>query len=147
MKTKDFVHPSDCHKAGAIDLAVHELPHASSTIEWWYMNCHVTTKEGRQLSVFASFFRRLLEYDEKNKRFNYGHSITWAIFDDKGNERKEKYFPVSLVDKVAPKMGLDKIKKGEIVNDNSLRKAVSEMLEKGNVPYPHSRIKKEVLDG
>jgi len=143
-KTKDFVHPSDWPKAGAIDLAVHDLPHQSSTIEWWYMNCHVTTKEGRQLSVFASFFRRLLEYDEKKKRFNYGHSITWAIFDDKGNERKEKYFPVSLVDKVAPKIGLDKIKKGEIVNDHRLRKAVIEMLEKGNVPYPDRLIQEDV---
>lgn len=108
------------------------------------MNAHVTSREGRQFSVFASFFRRLLEYDEKNKRFNYGHSITWAIYDDKGNERKEKYFPVSLVDKVTPKIGLDKIEKGEIVKDHRLRKAVLELLRKGNVPYPDRLIKEEV---
>ena len=146
-KTKNFAWPDDWPDEGLIDLDVHDLPHASSTIEWWYMNGHVTSKEGRQFSFFASFFRRLLEYDEKNKKFNYGHSITWSIYDEKGNERREKYFPVSLVDKVAPKIGLDKIKKGEIVNDHRLRKAVIEMLEKGNVPYPDRLIQEDVVVG
>ncbi len=143
-KAGKFKHPADWPKPGPIDLAVHDLPHESSTIEWWYMNAHVTAKDGRQFSLFASFFRRLLEYDEKNKKFKYGHSITWAIFDEKGNERKEKYFPVSLVDKVTPKIGLDKVEKGEVVNDHRLRKAVIELLRKGQVPYPDQLIKEDV---
>lgn len=143
-RPQKFTPPEDWPQAGPIDLSIHDLPHASSTIEWWYLNAHLVSKEGRQFSVFASFFRRLLEYDEKNKRFNYGHSITWAIYDEKGNERKEKYFPVSLVDKVTPKIGLEKVEKGEIVKDHRLRKAVIELLRKGQVPYPDRLIKEDV---
>ena len=29
---------ADWPKAGPIDLALHDLPHASSTTEWWYFN-------------------------------------------------------------------------------------------------------------
>ena len=144
LNKKRVSFPSDWPKNGPIDLSVHDLPHQSSTIEWWYMNSHVTSKDGRQFSLFASFFRRLLEYNEKNKKFKYGHSITWAIYDDKGNERKEKYFPVSLVDKITPKIGLEKIEKGEIVKDHRLRKAVLELLRKGQVPYPDRLIKEDV---
>jgi len=143
-KVKDFPWPEDWPAEGAINLRVHDLPHKTSTIEWWYLNCHLATDEGRQFSVFASFFRRLLEYDEKNKRFNYGHSITWAVYDEKGDERREKYLPVSLVDKVTPKIGLEKIEKGEIVKDHRLRKAVIELLRKGQVPYPDRLIQEEV---
>ncbi|GIV34823.1 MAG: hypothetical protein KatS3mg031_2358 [Chitinophagales bacterium] len=143
-RTGRFKHPTDWPPPGPIDLTVHDLPHASSTIEWWYINAHVSTPSGRQFSFFASFFRRLIEYDEKNKRFNYGHSITWAIYDEKGDERREKYFPVSLVDKVTPKIGLEKVEKGEIVKDHRLRRAVIEMLKKGQVPYPDRLIKEDV---
>ena len=47
---------SDWPGAGAVDLATHDLPHASSTLEWWYVNAHVETESGRDLSMFASFF-------------------------------------------------------------------------------------------
>ena len=139
-KTSAPVYPKDWPKDGPIDLTIHDLPHASSTIEWWYMNSHIIAEDGREFSLFASFFRRLLEYDEKQKKFNYGHSITWAIYDAKG----EKYYPVSLVDKVTPKIGLEKIEKGEIIRDHRLRKAVKELLQKGNVPYPDQLIREDV---
>ena len=49
--------PADWPGAGLINLAVHDLPHRSSTTEWWYQNCHFETVDGRQLSLFAAFFR------------------------------------------------------------------------------------------
>ena len=32
-------------------------PHDDVTIEWWYLNAHVTTAQGRHLAVIGSFFR------------------------------------------------------------------------------------------
>ena len=42
---------------GPIDLATQDLPHDSSNTEWWYLNSHVSTPEGKELSIFAAFFR------------------------------------------------------------------------------------------
>src|SRR5688572_14377941 len=50
-------HPPDWPTDGPIDLARHDLPHASSTTEWWYVNSHLTAADGRPLSLFAAFFR------------------------------------------------------------------------------------------
>jgi hypothetical protein len=96
------------------------------------MNSHLKTVDGREFTVFASFFRMMLDYNEKEKKFNYGHSITWAIYDDK----EKIYSPVSLIDKRAPEIGLKNLKAGKIVKDNLLRKAGIELLEKGVVPLP-----------
>ncbi|MCB0502699.1 MAG: hypothetical protein KDD32_08440, partial [Bacteroidetes bacterium] len=124
--------PLDWPESGPIDLTVHDLPHLTSTIEWWYQNAHLATKCGRNFSLFASFFRKLIKYDELTGEGEYGHSISWAIVD----VEKEKYYNVSYIDKRAPEIGLEKLRKGELVEDSRLRKAAIEMLEKGNVPYP-----------
>src|SRR6478609_8118648 len=50
--------PADWPGAGPIDLGVHDLPHGSSTLEWWYANGHLKTADGRNLSFFAAFFRQ-----------------------------------------------------------------------------------------
>ena len=124
--------PVDWPEAGPIDLTVHDLPHLTSTIEWWYQNAHLETTCGRNFSLFASFFRKLIKYDEATGEGEYGHSISWAIVDIE----KEKYYNVSYIDRRAPEIGLEKLRKGELVEDSRLRKAAIEMLEKGNVPYP-----------
>ena len=49
--------PADWPRGHEIDLSVHDMPHASSTLEWWYVNAHLQTVGGRQVSLFASFFR------------------------------------------------------------------------------------------
>ena len=46
---------ADWPQEGPIDLAVHDLPHRSSATEWWYVNTHVTTADGQDLSLFAAF--------------------------------------------------------------------------------------------
>ena len=32
---------------GVTDLATQDLPHDSASMEWWYVNTHVTTVAGR----------------------------------------------------------------------------------------------------
>jgi len=105
-----------------------------------YINSHLTGKDGKDYSVFASFFRKLLEYDKVKEELIYAYSITWAIIDN----TDKKYYANSVVDKKAPEIGLERIQKGEIVSDNRIRKAAIEMLEKGVVPYPDRLFEGEV---
>ncbi|WP_236980571.1 polyprenyl synthetase family protein [Membranihabitans maritimus] len=136
MTTKTF--PLDWPKSGLIDLEVHDLPHQSSTTEWWYINAHIEAEDGNKYSVFASFFRKLLEYDPETKSVKYGHSITWALID---NENK-KYYSNSLLDKDSPKIGLKQLKGGRLIKNKEVREAAIEMLEKGSIPYPDRVFKK-----
>src|SRR4051812_19159946 len=102
--------PTDWPSPGpaAIDLGVHDRPHASAATEWWYVNTHVTTVDGRDLSLFAAFFRILDGRDEKTQALRYAHSLTWALSDAAGRV----YHAESRVDKSAPAIGLDRIKNG-----------------------------------
>ena len=128
-----FVRPKDWPAAtGEIDLAIHDLPHMSSTTEWWYINGHLKGTDDKEYSIFASFFRKLLGYNKEKEELEYAHSITWAIID----VDKEKYYQNSIVDKRTPELGLKRLKRGEVVKDERIRKAAIEMLEKGTVPYP-----------
>ena len=132
--------PSDWPKEGPIDLKVHDLPHISSTTEWWYMHSHI--KAGaRNFSVFASFFKSAFGYNKKTKKAEYGYSVIWAISD----LDKKKYHTVSLVDRRAPQIGIERIKKGELVKDPHLKRAALEMLEKGVVPYPDELLTRDVV--
>ncbi|MDC3209825.1 carotenoid 1,2-hydratase, partial [Chitinophagales bacterium] len=136
----DFKRPSDWPKGDVIDLDIHDLPHDSSTTEWWYINSHITSNTGKKYSVFASFFRRLLKFNEETQKLEYAHSITWAIID----VENQKYYNNSLIDQRTPEIGLERLRKGEIVKDERIRKSAIEMLEKGNVPYPDRLFKKDV---
>jgi geranylgeranyl pyrophosphate synthase/predicted secreted hydrolase len=127
----------DWPKDGPIDLAIHDLPHASSSTEWWYMHTHIKAKGGREFSVFASFFRHAISFDKKTKKPDYAHSVIWGISDVK----EKKYHTVSLVDKRAPALGLQRLKKGELVKDPYIRRAGIEMLSKGVMPYPDELLK------
>ncbi|MGO8671798.1 MAG: lipocalin family protein [Capsulimonadaceae bacterium] len=40
-----------------IPAAFPAVPHADSTVEWWYANAHVTTRHGRRLALVAAFFK------------------------------------------------------------------------------------------
>src|SRR5262249_25697231 len=66
---------------GPIDLATQDLPHSSSATEWWYVNSHMETENGLKLSLFASFFRIILEVDEETGEPKYAHAVNWAISD------------------------------------------------------------------
>lgn len=124
--------PQDWPLPGPIDLAIHDLPHRSSTTEWWYVNSHVTTACGRHLSLFAAFFRIVKGRRAGTGELEYAHSLTWAISDADGHA----YHAESRVDPSAPKLGLERIEKGRGSRDPRLNRAISEILEQGRVPKP-----------
>ncbi len=133
--------PRDWPEDGPIDLAIHDLPHASSQTEWWYVNSHLTTADGRDVALFASFFRIIKARDEQTHEPLYAHSVTWALVDvDSG-----AYYQESRVDADAPRLGLDKLDRGEGVQDPLLRRALREILEAGKVPYPDRMFEGEVF--
>lgn len=125
-------YPSDWPGPGPIDLRVHDLPHHSAATEWWYVNSHVTTADGRSLSLFAAFFRIALGRDEPTKEMRYAHALTWALSDADGHV----YRADSRVDAAAPKIGLQRLERGQGTRDPRLNKAIREVLERGKVPLP-----------
>jgi geranylgeranyl pyrophosphate synthase/predicted secreted hydrolase len=139
-------YPIDWPEEGVIDLDIHDLPHMTSTLEWWYQNAHLECAGGRKFSMFVSFFRKMISYDEASGEADYAHSISWALIDlDKEKDReKNKYYNVSIIDQRAPEKGLEKLRNGELVKDSRFRRAAIEMLEKGNVPYPDRLFKQEI---
>lgn len=124
--------PSDWPGDGDIDLCVHDLPHASSTTEWWYVNGHCTTIDGKRFSLFAAFFRQVKGYDPTTREPQYAHSLTWALQDVDA----EASHNVSRVDHCAAEEGLKRIKRGLGSSDERLNRALREILERGNVPLP-----------
>ena len=132
-------YPKDWPGPGPIDLTIHDLPHASSMTEWWYFHSHITTVDKRSLAVFGSFFRIIKGKDKITQEPLYAHSLTWAISD---LDRKT-YVAQSLVDKDAVAMGKKKLERGEGSRDPRLRRAMAEVLDKGNIPHPDRMFRQE----
>jgi geranylgeranyl pyrophosphate synthase/predicted secreted hydrolase len=122
--------PSDWPSPGLVNIAVHDLPHQSSNIEFWYVNGHFEVANGHKLSVFAAFFRKTHNSHKTTKRANYAHSVIWALSD----ATDKVYYGGSQVDKRAPEIWLKRIREGHS-KDPRLR-ALAEVLEKGRVPEP-----------
>src|SRR5581483_9789800 len=72
--------PSDWPAPGPIDLRVHDLPHASAVLEWWYVNTQLETTAGRRYGVFAAFFRQAIGRNAAGA-IEYAHSLAWALSD------------------------------------------------------------------
>jgi geranylgeranyl pyrophosphate synthase/predicted secreted hydrolase len=123
--------PADWPADGAIDLAAHDRPHASSTTEWWYQNGHVMAG-GKAYSFFAAFFRQVKGYDPQTRAPLYAHSLTWSLFDPEEGVSHT----VSRVDPHGPEEGLKRIKRGLGGKDHKLNRALREILERGKVPLP-----------
>ncbi|MEY3013069.1 MAG: hypothetical protein RIT45_1804 [Pseudomonadota bacterium] len=132
--------PADWPAEGPIDLGRHDLPHGSSSTEWWYVNAHLRTESGLDLSVFASFFRIATGRDASGA-VEYAHSLTWGV-SDVGSKR---YFTCSRVDPRAPQLGLEKLERGEGSHDPRLRRAMREVLEKGHVPWPDRLMERDAF--
>ena len=135
--------PRDWPTEGPIDLRVHDLPHASSTTEWWYVNSHLQTASGRQIGVFASFFRIATGRDAATDELQYAHSLSWALADSDGGASHAE----SLVDRAAPELGRRRLAQGEGTGDPRLRRALLEVLEKDRVPYPDQLFVREPVVG
>ena len=124
--------PADWPEDGPVDLSIHDLPHGSSTTEWWYTNGHCVVSGDRRFSYFAAFLRKVQGYHPVTREPRYAHSLTWAIHDVEG---KRSTF-VSRVDPAAPKEGLRRLQAGLGARDARLNRALTEILEHGIVPKP-----------
>jgi geranylgeranyl pyrophosphate synthase/predicted secreted hydrolase len=125
------VTPPDWPADGPIDLRVHDLPHASSVLEWWYVNTHLETVAGRKYGIFAAFFRQATGRNAAGA-IEYAHSVAWALSDP----QNARYYPVCAVDKSAVSLGLKKIDNGDGVGDDRMNRALREVLVRGHVPLP-----------
>lgn len=135
--------PSDWPEPGPIDLGVHDLPHASSTLEWWYMNGHVVATDGHRYSLFAAFFRQAKGRNKDTGAHEYAHSVTWALVD----VDREQFIHVSGVDPSAPAEGLKRLRRGLGSKDPRLNRALAEILARGNVPAPDRLFRGRVFVG
>jgi geranylgeranyl pyrophosphate synthase/predicted secreted hydrolase len=124
--------PLDWPGPGPIDLNVQDLPHASSTLEWWYVNTHLRTESGRELSLFAAFFRQARGRNAESTAWEYSHSVTWALSDP----AERRYYPKVAVDSSAPALGLAKLDAGGGFEDWRIDRATREVLERGRIPGP-----------
>ncbi len=134
-------YPQDWPAAGPINLGLHDPPHRSSAREWWYLNTHLQTPDHRTISLFAAFFRIIKGRDEQTKAPQYAHSVTWAISDVDA----KRYHAESRVDKSAPELGLERIKKGLGSRDPRLNRAIKELLDDGRIPAPDKMFDGEVF--
>lgn len=124
--------PADWPGPGPIDLIAHDPPHRSSTTEWWYLNTHVTTDDGRQYSLFAAFFALAIGHDKATGAYDYAYSIEWALVD----VATRRYINDSVLDRSAPRVGIERIKRGEAAKDPRFGRALQEVFERGAVPLP-----------
>jgi len=124
------VRPVDWPIDGRVDLTVHDLPHHSSTTEWWYINSHLETTTGRKFSLFASFFRLVTGKNRQTQQPEYAHSVTWALsdLDDK------QYHAASCIDPRAPEIILEELNRGGF--DTLTGRAMREVVSRGNLPRP-----------
>ena len=115
-----------------IDLTIHDLPHASSNIEWWYCHGHLEDETTHDpYSIFASFFRAVDNYRSTPEHICYLHAITWAIIDVK----KQTYHCSTLIDDE----GMTRlVNSPELYQelDKNLFEAYQELLKKNIVPLP-----------
>jgi geranylgeranyl pyrophosphate synthase/predicted secreted hydrolase len=117
---------------GPIDLSVHDAPHASSTLEWWYVNTHLELQSGQKVAVFAAFFRQLAEEGDAVRSRVYTHSVAWgmSLIDER------RFVSKVAVDPLAPKVGLDNLDAGVKNDDERVERAYREVLRKGKIPGP-----------
>ncbi len=127
----DADYPSDWPVEG-LQLSFHDLPHASSLVEWWYFNSHLRTEDGRSIGVFGSFFRVVVKKDEQTGEPVHGHLLTWAVSDPSA----KRYLSDSRVEREVQKEGLVRLRRGEGVRDPRIRRSLEEILDRGNLPLP-----------
>jgi geranylgeranyl pyrophosphate synthase/predicted secreted hydrolase len=134
--------PADWPQPGPIDLKVHDLPHASASLEWWYVNAHLETLEGRELGIFAAFFRQLRGRNQHGEP-QYTHSVAWALSDAEA----QSYVCKVAVDAEAAKLGLEKLDAGGGLEDERIRRALREVFARGAVPGPTRAFASRALVG
>ncbi|MFY2563129.1 polyprenyl synthetase family protein [Corallococcus terminator] len=125
-----FAPPTDWPGPGPIDLELHDRPHASSGLEWWYVNAHFAVEDGRPFSVFAAFFRH--PWSQRGKPKTWAHSVVWGLTDVVGR----RYHATSLLDPRTPELVLRWLDSHPESREGIARRALREILRRGHVPLP-----------
>jgi len=134
-----------------IDLSIHDLPHSSSSIEWWYFNSHLRLqskndpKTLKDVSIFCCFFtfakgegrsNSPSDHTQATSDFNADSqacALNCAIVD---SETKE-YLTHSLLDKDIPSFLLKMMNKSSSPSaDPLITRALKDVLNRGQVPLP-----------
>lgn len=124
----------------AVDLAVEDLPHEDATIEWWYVNGHLTDTEGNDYSIFAAFFRSAVDTNDDGS-YRWGYALTWGLT----SVSHRRYITECLVDPDSVQIGLDRLDRQIGPRDKRLRKAIREVLDSGDVILPDVRLKRRPI--
>ncbi len=128
---------------GEIDLETQDLPHASSSVEWWYFHAHVKDTAGRPFSLFGSFFRIVTGVDQRTRQPRHAHFLTWSLTDV---EKKNCLFESRLEKTILP-AALERLEKGQGTKDPRIRRALIESLRRGSFPRPDREIEGPVHVG
>jgi geranylgeranyl pyrophosphate synthase/predicted secreted hydrolase len=127
---------SDWPEAGPIDLTLHDRPHPTSAMEWWYVNAHVTTADARAFSLFAAFFR--VDNTPAGEAPADAHFLTWGLVDVDGT----RYLAETLLDPTTPRTALRELDEGRGPADERLARALREVLSKGEVGLPDALLRR-----
>jgi predicted secreted hydrolase len=109
---------------------MHDLPHESSRVEWWYLNAHLTTAD-HPFSLFAAFFTVDIS-DRADDRKQDSHFLTWALTDVDGR----RYFPEALLDPRSPEIAVAELDAARGPRDPRLAQALREVVAAGRIPLP-----------
>jgi geranylgeranyl pyrophosphate synthase/predicted secreted hydrolase len=124
--------PADWPGAGAIDLSVQDLPHASSTLEAWHLKCQVRTQSGRELSLVVAFVRESLGIEGPDGKMRYAHTVSWSLSDP----HRERYSSKVAVDRNLPALGVLRLDAGHEAHELGFNRFLREVFLRGKVPSP-----------
>ena len=111
-------------KGEPIDLARHDLPHASALLEWWYFHAHLKSEtDGRVFSMFSAVFQRLFN----GTRLSYGHG---AMLD----AAQRRHFIRSKGDPRAPGVITPIFERAG--RSEFIQRALGELFAKNSLPAP-----------
>lgn len=102
------------------------------------MNSHLKDAEGKDFSLFASFFR-VYKGKDSNGNATHAHAMSAAISDIEN----KKYYPIAFVDVDAHKVLKYQMDNNMYKLDKRLETAFREIVNKGKVPLPDVPFAKE----
>lgn len=121
-----------------ISLDIHDLPHRSSNIEWWYCHGHLTDCNSQPYAIFASFFRTFDDHRSTFEQYHYLHALVWGIIDIKN----QIYYSSSYLDRTSIDRSLNGTELSQDL-DKHLYTAYREVLNRNNIPLPDRLFSKE----
>ncbi|MGH3754641.1 MAG: polyprenyl synthetase family protein [Pseudonocardiaceae bacterium] len=122
---------ADWPRAGEpLDLDIHDLPHFSAGIEWWYQNIHFVTEDGAEYSAFAAFFRSAVSGAD-SPAVVHCHVAHWALTD----VEHDRYLQDSSVDSATVQAVRDMVRADGVLDRDFARSFVTG-LDGGTVPLP-----------